>query len=250
MKVVTMATKGQNPWFLIEDVVSRVEDLCENARQAEAEAQRLRDEAIDLPGGKPLLTGGHHLVGADDGADPIQLRAEVRELLVALKARLNEHLTEREVYYCLFPLTIHFDEMVLRSLDAKVQRWAPLQKELFNIDNGGELFFGAIDALLLRDETLPLIFEVFLFCLQNGFKGTYLHATSRLDEYIGRLKARIPKLDHRPVHFQRRRRRSSDQDGIELIDFPWRYYGWGVGAALGIFLSLYVVGYLDHLLMS
>ena len=250
MRVNAMASKGQNPWFLIEEVVSKVESLCETARQAEQDAQRLRDEAIDLPGGKPLLTGGHHLVGQNDGADPIKLRAEVRELLVALKAQLSEHLTEREVYYCLFPLTIHFDEMVLRSLDAKVQRWAPLQKELFDIDNGGELFFGAIDALLLRDETLPLIFEVFLFCLQNGFQGTYVNSSSRLEEYAGRLKARIPKTNHRPIHLLRKRRRSSDQDGIELIDFPWRYYGWGVGAALGIFLSLYVVGYLDYILTT
>ena len=250
MRVSTMASKSQNCWFLIEEVVSSVEALCEAARQAEEEFQRLRDEAIDLPGGKPLLTGGHHLVGKDDGADPIKLRAEIRELLVSLKARLNETLTEREVYYCLFPLTIHFDEMVLRSLDAKVQRWAPLQKELFNIDNGGELFFGAIDALLQRDETLPLIFEVFLFCLQNGFRGTYLNATSRLDEYVGRLKVRVPKLDHRPMHLKRRRRRSSDQDGIELIDFPWRYYGWGAGAAVGIFMALYLVGYLEHLLTT
>ena len=245
-----MAMQRQNPWFLIEEVVSQVETLCETARQAEQEAERLRDEAIDLPGGKPLLTGGHHLVGPDDGADPVQLRAEIRELLVSLKAQLNEHLTEREVYYCLFPLTIHFDEMVLRSLDAKVQRWAPLQKELFNIDNGGELFFGAIDALLQRDETLPLIFEVFLFCLQNGFRGTYLSATSRLEEYKGRLKTRITKSDYIPGQRLRRRRRSSDQDGIELIDFPWRYYGWGMGAALGVFIGLYVIGYLDYLLRT
>jgi len=242
-----MAATDQNIWFFIEEVVSQVEHLCETARQAEEHAQQLREEAIDLPGGKSMLTGGNHLVGQDDGADPIQLRAEVRELLVSLKARLNEHLTEREVYYCLFPLTIHFDEMVLRSLDAKVQRWAPLQKELFDIDNGGELFFGAIDALLQRDETLPLIFEVFLFCLQNGFRGTYVHANSRLDEYTSRLKSRITKLDHQPVHHRRRRRRSSDQDGIELIDFPWRYYGWSVGVALGIFMGLYLVGYLDYL---
>ena len=60
--------------------------------------------------------------------------------------------------------------MVLRSLDAKVQRWAPLQKELFNIDNGGELFFGAIDALLQRDETLPLIFGSFSSAFKTAFE--------------------------------------------------------------------------------
>ena len=52
------------------------------------------------------------------------------------------------------------------------------------------------------------------------------------------------------MHLKRRRRRSSDQDGIELIDFPWRYYGWGAGAALGIFMALYLVGYLEHLLTT
>ena len=80
-----------------------------------------------------------------------------------------------------------------------------------------------------------------------GFRGTYVHANSRLDEYTSRLKSRITKLDHQPVHHRRRRRRSSDQDGIELIDFPWRYYGWSVGVALGIFMGLYLVGYLDYL---
>ena len=132
--------------------------------------------------------------------------------------------------------------MVLRKPRCESSALGLFQKELFNIDNGGELFFGAVDALLQRDETLPLIFESFSSAFKTAFEVPIL--MQRAAWMIRRTtRVRVLKLDHRQC-LKRRRRRSSDQDGIELIDCM-ALLRQGAGAALGIFMTLYLVSCLN-----
>lgn len=125
--------------------------------------------------------------------DVVQIRANIRTKLDFLKARLGEHLNEREVYLVLFPLVVYFDEIVHSRLpQGKHMNWPPLQKELFKISNGGEMFYITLDDILRKPETLPFIYEVFYFCLRDGFKGRYAEDAIKISEYEAKLKDKIP----------------------------------------------------------
>jgi type IV/VI secretion system ImpK/VasF family protein len=126
--------------------------------------------------------------------DLVEVRAQVRAKLDVLKASLAEHLTEREVYLALFPIVVYFDEIVQnRFVRGQSAPWPPLQKELFKIDDGGALFYDTLDDLLRKPETLPFIYEVFYFCLSDGFKGKHTENLTKVNEYKHKLEEKIPR---------------------------------------------------------
>jgi hypothetical protein len=128
------------------------------------------------------------------------LRGEISAKLDALRAELASVLSEREVYFVLFPLTIHYDELVLRRLPPLEQTaWPLLQSERFGINDGGDKFYSFADERLAHPDTPTLVFEVLYFCLSDGFIGRYANDPARIAGYKSTLAARIPtpKL---PVH--------------------------------------------------
>ncbi len=125
--------------------------------------------------------------------DIIPLRAEIRNKLNFLKAKMAENLNDREAYLVIFPIVIYFDEMVQSKIfESQHIVWPPLQKELFQIDNGGEVFYETIDDILRKPETIPLVYQVFYFCLSDGFRGQHSENVSKIEEYKNKLRAKIP----------------------------------------------------------
>ncbi len=136
------------------------------------------------PESRPALLGIDEMIG---------LRAEIRSELDFFRAALAEHLGERDCYLVVFPIVAHFDELVqTKYLDPEQMSWPTLQRELFQVDDAGELFYDTLDDLLLKPKTLPLIFEVFYLCLSDGFRGRYAGNTARIAEYKERLRSKIP----------------------------------------------------------
>ena len=103
--------------------------------------------------------------------DLLQARTELRAQLDRLRTKLSERLSERDSYLVLFPMVAHFDEWVqMRFLKGDQLSWPPLQRELFQIDDAGEIFFETLDDILLKPQTLPFVLEVFYFLPQwTGF---------------------------------------------------------------------------------
>ncbi|EFI34723.1 Type IV / VI secretion system, DotU [Desulfonatronospira thiodismutans ASO3-1] len=126
--------------------------------------------------------------------DLVQVRASIRDELDRLRIALETDLNERDVYYILFPLVAHIDEQVqFRFLNpAQSNGWPPLQRELFDTDSAGELFYETLDDLLIKPQTLPLILEVYYYCLNEGFGGRLANNPSKRQEYMERLRNRIP----------------------------------------------------------
>lgn len=139
------------------------------------------------------------------------LRSEIRAKLDELRGELAKVLSEREVYFVLFPLTIHYDELVLRRLPPNEQTaWPLLQSERFDINDGGDKFYSFADERLANPDTPPLVFEVLYFCLSDGFIGRYANDPARIAAYKSNLAARIPtprtpalsqKRTQRPLEF-------------------------------------------------
>ena len=149
----------------------------------------------------------------------ISLRQNVRNELKSLKQLLLSTLSERETYYILFPLIAMSDERIRSLPYIEEHKWSPLQKELFQVDNAGELFYQIIDELIKKSNTLNLIFEVFYFCLSNGFKGKYQLERHRIDEYKEKLKVLIP-ISETPLTGGG----NKEIRKIKPYSFPYLYY--------------------------
>jgi type IV/VI secretion system ImpK/VasF family protein len=139
-------------------------------------------------------------------------------------------LSEHEVYYTLFPIVVYTDELVNGVTRGATSRWEPLQSELYDIDNGGEVFYQILDARLRQEETHPLVFEVFYYCLNDGFCGVYASDSRKIEEYKARLTERIRTKPIEPDTGAKK-----DAGPVELVRFPWRYHLAAAGAALGAY---------------
>ena len=219
------------------------------------DAQGTMNEASVVPGSTALLP-------EPTIEDLIRARAGMRDGLDRLRDNLSQDLSERDVYYILFPIVAHLDEEVqtryvdpiqlgpeaAASLAAFINEhadyadpiqlsgWPSFQRELFDTDAAGELFYTTIDDLLLKPQTLPLIFEVFYFCLNDGFRGRLVNNPAKRQEYMDRLKSRIPtttlEIEPLTVSIESPRQPSL----MEIIPPPWFYVGAVVGVAMLYFI--------------
>jgi type IV/VI secretion system ImpK/VasF family protein len=227
----------KNPlWSAIYDIfqevdalltqVERFGSLGQGAGGPPAAPQRGRPPATTAPAG-----GLRRAYSDTEGL--VEVRIAIRAKLDVLKAALAAHLTERETYLVLFPIVVRFDEMVQnRFLTGTQGNWPPLQKELFQIDNGGEVFYDTLDDLLRKADTLPFVYEVYYFCLSDGFKGKYIDNLTKINEYKTKLIDKIPK----PV-VERRPERAEQGAVIAPDRVPLKYYA----AAAGLLVAAYIV---------
>ncbi|MFO7179020.1 MAG: DotU family type IV/VI secretion system protein [Pseudomonadota bacterium] len=241
-------------WFCIERTFARVFELCLEARAAElvvqqraAEGRLMRTSSVPpevLPAvtdtsaaerdrraaelaRDPVFREAH-----ENGADLVALRAELRQVLGELRAKLLEVLAEHEVYYVLFPIVVYCDELMATATRGAVMRWEPMQGEFYEIENGGERFYEVLEERLRQDETHPLVLETFYFCLLDGFTGMYPAGSKQIEEYRERLVARFrpPPLRFPKVEAEPKR--------TELVPFPRRYYASAAAVVFAVYCVL------------
>jgi type IV/VI secretion system ImpK/VasF family protein len=112
-------------------------------------------------------------------------------------------------------------------LNGKNEVWPPLQRELFQVDNAGEVFFETLDDILNKPQTIPLVYEVFYFCLNHGFRGRYNDNPVKITEYLRRLRTKIP------VHEENIQTEPEDTDQIKLVGSMLWYYAAAAAAIAG-----------------
>jgi type IV/VI secretion system ImpK/VasF family protein len=169
----------------------------------------------------------------------VKVRADVRVQLDFLRVQLAETLSEREAYLVLFPIVIYFDELVQYKYLPAGQTWPPLQKELYQIDNGGVLFYETLDDILRKPQTLPLVYEVFYFCMSHGFRGRYNDDPVKILEYKTKLLDKISTKDVEPSLEY-----STAPVSAGSIKNAWFYYAGSVGVILvAYFLINLIAGY-------
>jgi hypothetical protein len=244
-------------WFHIVNTFTEVDELCTEALAAEmamarhqAEEKLIRNfgqargfgqttepqgplgpEELRYPLAAELAKDLAFREAHPDGADVVKMRDGMRKLLVGLKKELSQVLTDHEVYYVLIPIVIYCDELARAVTRGAVLRWEPLQSELFNIENGGELFYWSIEERLRQQETHPLVFEVFYFCLNDGFVGMHQGDSRKIDDYKDRLRKRIPLQTMSGAG-------RKEVKAPLIVGFPWKYYAIGAGVVVGVYLLL------------
>jgi len=137
------------------------------------------------------------------GANPETLGALRQRLLTAfeqLRASLLKDLSEREVNQFLLPLVLLSDEKIMGRLRAADRTlWPLLQRELYGLENGGDLFYELIDEQLELTAGGPWLAEVLLFCLSDGFRGRHGDSPSKVHGYQTKLANRLRQADPPPT---------------------------------------------------
>lgn len=195
------------------------------------EVRKLLDNALTPKGGETTVIGTFH--PPITPAVRTRLRGELLTKLNELRASLHLVLTDADVALVIYPLIIHIDELVMRRLSKQEQtQWSLLQKELFDIIDGGEAFFDFATERLSKPDTPPIVYQVLYFCLVDGFIGRYASEPARIDQFKQLLNEKIP-LPPLPTASGKRRRGKEESDGEETAP-PLRARWFYLSALLAI----------------
>jgi type IV/VI secretion system ImpK/VasF family protein len=176
-------------WEAIHALFEKMEQLCGPMESESIPAKAKGEERVKAQSEEARPAGV-------ESFDLVGVRAEIRKQLDILRVKLAEQLTERDCYLVVFPIVAYFDEHIKTCYLAERQlSWPPLQKELFEIDEAGELFYETVDDLLRKPQTIPFIYEVYYFCLSQGFQGKYADNPVKISEYMKKLREKIPVVD-------------------------------------------------------
>jgi type IV/VI secretion system ImpK/VasF family protein len=233
------ASKGSkmknSHWEAIHEVYTKLEKLCGRSLYTPKDTHYAADDETGQEG--PVQPG----VASDGGPDVddlVNVRSELRTKLDFLKAALEEQYSERDTYLVLFPIVAQIDELIQTNfLEAMQTSWPLLQKELFQIDNAGEVFYEILDDILLKPQTPLFVFEVYYFCLDYGFRGRYESNPVKLTEYIKKLQTKLQqeKLAIAPVE-------EEEMGRIGNFGSPYLNYLITAGALVGVYLLLLILG--------
>lgn len=175
---------------------------------------------------------------AGGAADLRPLRADLRKQLLALKQELDGRVSERESYLMLFAPVVYLDELVRTSFpQADHATWPLLQKELFDTDRGGELFYRSVDEIL-EQKLAPVVYQVYHFSLGLGFRGQYAHDPERRTQTLARLRDRLAALQPPALDVDLSREQPPSLSLARLPRVRSRAWPWAAAAALVVALYL------------
>jgi type IV/VI secretion system ImpK/VasF family protein len=179
-------------WEAIHEIYTRMERLC--GRSLYISEESLYTGTGERPENEDIQTGvGVEVYSSDD---IVNIRAELRTQLDFLKSTLTEQYSERDTYIILFAIVAQIDEVIQTNfLRAMNLSWPLLQKELFQIDNAGEVYYEILDDILPKPQTHAFIYEVYYFCLHYGFRGRYENNPVKITEYLKKLQARLKQVE-------------------------------------------------------
>jgi type VI protein secretion system component VasF len=220
-------------WEAIHVLFEKMEQLCGPLESESISAKSKGEEEgkAQMEEARPAGVESFDIVG---------VRAEIRKQLDILRVKLAEQLTERDCYLVVFPIVAYFDEHIKTCYLAEKQlSWPPLQKELFQIDEAGELFYETVDDILRKPQTIPFIYEVYYFCLNKGFQGKYVDNPVKISEYMKKLREKIPVVDLSSVQT------AGDETGqVKLVGSALWYYL--ASAAVLILFYLVLLGFSQY----
>lgn len=180
------------PWEAIHEVYTRLEKLCGRSLYIPEESPYAG--AGEQPSAEDARFGREAVIYTAD--DIVHIRADLRTHLDFLKSVLSEQYSERDTYIILFAIVAQIDELIqtnfLRTMN---MNWPLLQKELFQIDNAGDVYYEILDDILPKPQTHTFIYEVYYFCLRYGFRGRYENNPVKIAEYLKKLQARLKQDD-------------------------------------------------------
>lgn len=166
-----------------------------------------------------------------------RLRADLRRALTSLRSEVEGRLTERESYLALFALAVHIDEIMLTTfLGPDYTQWSLLQKELFDTDQGGDLFYQAVDEIL-DGQFAPMVYQVYYFSLSLGFRGKYVDQPEQAAQVMKRLRDRLVAQLPEEAEVTEVEARPEQVTRVKRVT----HFGWYYAAAAVLVVALYLL---------
>ena len=219
-------------WKAVHTVFEKMERLCTHL-QSPAPTVGAASPPVESDAGSQMEQTG---LAVEARYDLVGIRAEIRKELDLLRVKLAEQLTERDCYLVIFPIVSYFDEYIqTHYLDENRMNWPPLQKELFQIDDAGELFYDTVDDILRKPQTLPFIYEVYYFCMGKGFQGRYVDNAIKINEYMKKLGQKISVRDLEGAQTD-----GGGADRIKRVGSPVWYYAASAVVLIAAYIALRV----------
>lgn len=123
----------------------------------------------------------------------LEAREDIKKILKSLHEFLLSKTTDRNAYFALFGLVAHLDESMEQCTQKLIQEpWYPLQRELFEISDAGTLYYQYADFFRGRNDIPVFVYEIFYFCLKDGFKGSMINEPEVRNAYLEELRVHIP----------------------------------------------------------
>ena len=219
-------------WKAVHTVFEKMERLCTHLQPPAATV-----DAASLPVESDVGSQTEQIgLAVEARYDLVGIRADIRKELDLLRVNLAEQLTERDCYLVIFPIVSYFDEYIqTHYLDENRMNWPPLQKELFQIDDAGELFYDTVDDILRKPQTLPFIYEVYYFCMGKGFQGRYVDNAIKINEYMKKLGQKISVRDLEGAQTD-----GGGADRIKRVGSPVWYYAASAVVLIAAYIALRV----------
>jgi len=141
------------------------------------------------------------LRATDDFGDPAPLRRRVKTLLKRIEERaLRGDRSPKDLRRAQFAVVAFIDETILASNWDRKQKWidTPLQLELYDRYDAGEVFFEHLDDFLAAPRRHAEVLEVYYLCMTLGFRGQYrIHEQERRRELIETSAEALARLQDR-----------------------------------------------------
>jgi type VI secretion system protein ImpK len=168
------------------------------------------------------------------------LHGQLRHTLARVTQKLGHTMDNGDIKQIVFILAIALDEKMQRRLaPEEAPRWPLLQRALFDVHDGGDLFYDLIEDRLTRSDTSPLIFEVCFFCLSDGFVGRHSRNKPMIEEYKRKLAARISRPEGGSNETMSRT--TAYMPALASNRLPLKYYLYSASALLLVPLLLLLV---------
>ncbi|MCX4244135.1 DotU family type IV/VI secretion system protein [Paraliomyxa miuraensis] len=108
------------------------------------------------------------------------LRSDVRARVIKLETELVSEPGRDEAIKA---LVLYLDERIMERLpDYLEMSWSRLQTDYTGRHTGGEDFYRFLADLVASPATPSFVFEVYYFCLENGFVGRYANDLESIEE--------------------------------------------------------------------
>ncbi|MCP3966196.1 MAG: DotU family type IV/VI secretion system protein [Lentisphaerae bacterium] len=135
----------------------------------------------------------------NDAEKVIEFRSNLRARINVLSEMCDKELGVKTNYFILFPIIVFCDEIISIFFAENNVNWPKMQKEIYDIQDGGEKYYELLEQTLEQPTFPELVYQLNYLILQYGFKGQLVDSNIKKTRnyYISKLEA-ILKTFHIP----------------------------------------------------
>jgi type VI protein secretion system component VasF len=109
----------------------------------------------------------------------IEFRGNLRQMINSIEEICEEKYGTKTTYYILFPIVVYCDEIISRIFAENNISWPKMQKEIYNIEDGGEKIYELIDQLIEQPTFPEIVYQTNYIILKTDFKGKLIDESAQ-----------------------------------------------------------------------